>query len=213
VQLEVAWEPRLRPLAVTQLAADVHAKCDDGLETPSLAEEVVFDREISAGHHAVEATLPFQLPARRATALATLSGTFTTLVPTRIAEFQFKDLDQAREVTQEDGGVAVTLAQMRKNQDVWEIHMRIAVESDVEALHSHRGWVFENVAELRDGEGNVIENAGLETTMQTADEAGLAYFYELPEGVDVADCTWAYRTPAAIEEVAVEYELRDVMLP
>ena len=213
VQLEIAWEPRLRPLALTQLAADVSAMCDDGLETPTLAEEVEFDQEISAGNHAAEVTIPLQLPARRAKSLQTLSGTLTALVPGKIVDLKFDKLADAKEATQEEGGVSVTVDRVVKNQEVWEVHMRISVESDVEALQTHRGWVFENVATLIDNEGATIENAGFETTMQTEDEAGLAYFYELPEGVEIGDCTWVYRTPVDIESIAVEYELEDVLLP
>ena len=49
--------------------------------------------------------------------------------------------------------------------------------------------------------------------MQNERETGFAYFFELPEGADIADYTWVYRTPAAIVELPVEYELEEIPLP
>ena len=50
LQLEVAWEPRLRPIAVSQAAADLAATVDDG-KTPLKAShpDAVFGAEIPAG--------------------------------------------------------------------------------------------------------------------------------------------------------------------
>lgn len=213
VDLEIAWEPRLRPIALTQAAADLKAVCDDGSEVPPASEDAVFDIEIQPGSHAAEVTIPLQLPARSAKSLATVKGTMTALVPGRIVDMKFENLAKAADASQETGGVTVTIDRVAKNQALWEIHMRVAVEGLEAGLESHRGWVFQNVAILEDKAGETIDNAGFETTMQTEEEAGFAYFYELPEGTDIADCVWVYRTPAAIVSMPIEYELKDVPLP
>ena len=54
-------------------------------------------------------------------------------------------------------------------------------------------------------------NTGTEATMQTEREAGLAYFFETPE--NISQCTWVYRTPTAIVNLPVKYELKDVPWP
>ena len=91
--------------------------------------------------------------------------------------------------------------------------MRLAVESSDAALDVNGGWVFQNIATLVDKDGEPLDNAGFETTLQTEDEIGFAYFYELPEGRELKDYTWVYRTPASIVAVPVEFKLENVPLP
>jgi hypothetical protein len=91
--------------------------------------------------------------------------------------------------------------------------MRIKVESLEAGLESHRGWVFQNVSFLQDKTGEKLDNAGFETTMQTETEAGFVYLYELPEGRELSDYVWVYRTPSAIVSMPVEYKLEEVPLP
>jgi hypothetical protein len=213
LDLEIAWEPRFNPIAITQAAADVKAVADDGKEVPATSQGAAFDVEIEAGTHAAEVNLPLQLPGREAKMLTTLTGKLTALVPGRIVNLRFEKLAGAKEVVQEAGGVTVTLDRVVKNQALWEIHMRIRLENLEAGLESHRGWVFQNITYLEDKAGERLDNAGFETTMQTEAEAGFLYLFELPEGRDIDDYTWVYRTPASIVTVPVEYKLEEVPLP
>jgi hypothetical protein len=101
---------------------------------------------------------------------------------------------------------------VRKNNAIWEVHMRLALDEDNEALQSHRGWAFQNLSYLVDKNGEQIDNAGFETTRQTANEVGVAYLFDLPEG-GIEGLSWVYETPAAIVELPVEYEIKDIELP
>jgi hypothetical protein len=213
LDLEIAWEPRLKPISLTQAAADVKAVSDDGREVPATAQGAAFDVEIEAGTHAAEVNLPLQLPGREAKSLASVTGKFTALVPGRIVELTFDKLASAKEVTQEAGGVTVTLDRVVRNQALYEVHMRIRIDSLEAGLESHRGWVFQNVCFLKDKAGEQLDNAGLETTMQTETEAGFLYLFDLPEGREISDYVWVYRTPASIVSMPIEYKLEDVPLP
>lgn len=213
IDLEIAWEPRLKPIALTQAAGDVKAIADDGREVPAAAEDAAFDVEVDAGAHAAEVTLPLQLPAREAKTLTSLTGKLTALVPGRIVDLKFEKLAAAKEVAQEAGGVTVILDRVVENQALWELHMRIKVESLEAGLESHRGWVFQNITFLQDKSGERLDNAGFETTLQTEKEAGFVYLFELPEGREIGDYVWVYRTPTSIISMPVEYKLEDVPLP
>jgi hypothetical protein len=140
-----------------------------------------------------------------------LRGTLHALVPGRHAKFEFNDLSKAVGKTQRLGGVQVTLDQVRKNNAIWEIHMRFVLDDATGALESHRGWVLQNLSYLTDKDGERIENAGFETTRQTQKEVGVAYLFDVPDGLD--GLTWVYETPAAIVDLPVEYELKDIELP
>ncbi len=214
VDWEISWEPRLQPIGLALRTEDLKVVCDDGREAPAIdAGDEIFNVEVASGSHAADVTVSLQLPARQSEKLATIEGRLTALVPGRMAELTFDNLADAKDVTQRAGEVAVTVDRVVKNQALWEIHIRLAVESSDTALDATGGWVYQNVATLVDKEGEVLDNAGFETTMQTEDEVGFAYFYELPEGRDLKDYAWVYRTPASIIAVPVEFKLEDVPLP
>jgi hypothetical protein len=151
------------------------------------------------------------LPPRGDTKLASLKGRLRALVPGRQVKFQFGDLASAAGKTQRRGGVQVTVDDVRKNNAIWEVHMRVALDEANSALESHRGWVFQNKSYMLDKAGDEIDNVGLETTRQSRNEVGVAYLFDLPVGID--ELTWVYETPAAIVELPVEYEIKDIELP
>ncbi|MBX3431827.1 MAG: hypothetical protein KF847_00615 [Pirellulales bacterium] len=211
VVLETAWEPRLAPIALSLDAAGVKAVADDGRTIPLQTKQRVIDVELTAGNYASEITLPLVLPAREATMLATITGRLTALTPGKIAAFTFADLATAERVEQKSAGVAVSLDRVRKNGELWEVHMRLRIEGRETGLESHRGWVFDNVTYLENEAGEQIEHVGFETVVQTQDEIGFAYLFEI-EG-DLAQYKWIYKTPAAIVSVPIEFELHDIPLP
>jgi hypothetical protein len=211
MQLEVAWEPRLRPIALSQPVADVRATTDTGQELSVSQPDAVLDVEVPGGTQAAEIILPFELPPREANRLTTLRGTLRALVPGRQVKFRFDDLANAAGKTERRGGVQVALDDVRKNNAIWEVHMRLALDEHNDALQSHRGWAFQNLSYLVGPDGEPIDNAGFETTRQTRNEVGIAYLFDLPDGID--GLSWVYETPAAIVELPVEYELKDIELP
>ena len=211
IKLEVSWEPRLRPIAVSQSAAELTAVDASG-QTLSVAQpEAMLAAEVPTGTQATELILSFQSPSREVAQLASISGKLRTLVPGRQVKFRFDDLAHAAGKSQRVGGVEVIVDAVRRNNQIWELHMRLRLDEDNHALESHREWVFQNLSYLVDAKGESIDNAGLETTMQGRNEAGAAYFFDLPDGLD--GLTWVYETPAAIVELPVDYEIKDIPLP
>lgn len=208
--LEVAWEPRLRPIAITQPAAEVQATTDTGARLTITQPDALQDVEVPTGTQAAELILPFALPGRDAKKITKLHGKLHALVPGRQVKFQFENLAKATGKMQRLGGVQVTLDAVRKNNAVWEVHMRFALDEANGALQSHRNWVFQNLSYLVDKDGKRIETAGFETTHQSPNEVGVAYVFDV-ENLD--GLTWVYETPAAIVDLPIEYELKDIELP
>ena len=212
VELEIAWEPRLRPIALSQPIESLEITADDGSPIAVANSQAVLNVEVQPGSHATELTIPLVLPPRSVAKLASFKGKMSALVPGRLVDFKFQDLDKPQGATQSRGGVTVELKGIRKNQELWEVHMQLKVESTETGLESHRGWVFSNLTYMLNQRGEIIDHAGFETTMQSASEVGLAYFFDLPND-DLGDYTWVYRTPAAIVRMPIEYELKDILLP
>jgi hypothetical protein len=214
VDLEISWEPRLRPVTLSQAGADLVVRSDTDEEVATTAMGDAFNIEVPAGSHNAEVSAPLELPSRDAKKIASLKGRLNALVPGRLVDMRFESLAGARDATQEVGGVKVTLSRVAQNQALWEIHMRIHVGSiDEGAAAAAGGWVFQNVTYLQNKAGEKIDHAGFETTMQSEDEVGFAYFFELPEGANIADYTWVYRTPAAIVSLPTDFEVKDIPLP
>jgi hypothetical protein len=155
--------------------------------------------------------LPFALPGREVSKIATFKGKLQALVPGQQAKFQFNDLAHANGKSQTIGGVRVTIDTIQKNNEVWEVHMRLRLDEGNHALESHRSWALQNLSYVVDQDGARIENAGLETTFQNKNEVGVAYLFEQANGLD--GLTWVYETPAAIVEYPIEYEFKDIPLP
>ncbi|MCH2114646.1 MAG: hypothetical protein MK171_07030 [Pirellulales bacterium] len=211
-ELEIAWEPRLRPIAISQSAESLVIIANDGSPVRLADDRKIFSVEVQPGSHATELRIPFVLPQRSVSTLASLEGQMSALVPGRVVEFRFEDLAENKRVEQQHGGVKVGLTAVRKNQQFWEVHMRLTVEGEEPALESHRGWVFQNLSYLLNDQGEMIDHAGFETTMQTKREIGLAYLFDLPDE-KIDRYTWVYRTPAAILRMSVKFKLKDIRLP
>ena len=211
LELSISWEPRLLPIAISQPGSQIKVVGDNGQPISLVRPEGVFGVEIPTGSYAAELEIPLSLPDRSVSQLSSVAGVFTALVPGRVAELKFEDLDAEKQPEQQVGGVAVSLDRVVERQGLWEFHMRLRVESEDAALQSHRGWVFENLTYLVNENGEKVDHAGYETTMATEREVGFVYLFEIPD--KVTNYSWIYRTPAAIVTMPVEFELKDVPLP
>ncbi|MCA9239138.1 MAG: hypothetical protein KDA37_03010 [Planctomycetales bacterium] len=212
LEMEVSWEPRLRPIAVIQDLSDVVATNEEGARLPVKQPSESINLELAAGNQATELYLPLELPDRGTHQVATLRGTLKILAPGRTAKFVFKNLKQGADpIPRRQGGVTVTLVAARKNGEIWEVHMRLKLDQPGEALASHRGWVFDNKTYLLDKDGTPIDHAGFETTMQTQEEIGLAYLFDHEPGIE--GLTWVYETPSSVHRFPIEYVLSDIDLP
>ncbi len=210
VTVEVSWEPRTTPIFLAQPLRDVSAVDEDGVSVDVDGEGVPTAR-VNADIASVELDLPFVLPEREVEKIDRLRGKLMAVVPGRVEAFEFTDLPGASNVEQKKAAATVTLERLRKNQDLFEVRMRLRYDEAANALESHRGWVYNNDAFLIDAEGNRVDNAGLQATRQEPNEVGVAYLFALE--ADPKNYKFVYRTPVAILNSQVEYELRDIPLP
>lgn len=210
LDLEAAWEPRLRPILIMHAASAVAATDDRGQPVPTAGGGEVQEVNVAAGVHSIELPIQFVLPPRSAARLKSVKGSFSVLLPASVEEFRFADLKKQR-VVERRGGATVTLERADKNGDVWEVRILVAFDKTNGALESHRNWIFNNPAWLERPGGEKIEFAGTETTRQAEDEVGLAYLFNLPAGLD--GYKFVYRTPTSIQTTRVDYELKDLPLP
>jgi hypothetical protein len=209
--VDAAWEPRLKPIVLTQRLADIDAVDERGRPLAVESSEAELDMTVEGANSNIELMIPFVLPPREAKEIARLKGKLIAMIPGRIEEFKFNDLLKAKNVEKRQAGVTVTLDQVRKNNDAWEAMVRVKFDTPGDALASHRGWIFRNEAFLEAADGKKIAYDTMETTRQTEDEVGVSYIFVLEK--PPADLKFIYKTPGAILGTTIDYELRNLERP
>ncbi len=209
--VEVAWEPRVQPI-VLQISLDAIRAFDEddgpiAIDAAGTQLEVPTESNVPA----VEIQLPLSLPDRSTRQIGLLQGQMSAVIPGRVREFVFEDLLDAKAVEQRVAGVTVTLDQVRKSLDLYEVRMRVRFDRADIALESHRTWIYENEAYLLEPDGQRADYARMEVIMQRPDEIGISFSFDRPEGLD--GCRFVYRTPVVIVAVPIEYQLQEIPLP
>ncbi len=211
ITLEIAWEPRLTPINIEHPLDEVVWVDDAGHKnkfSDPTAEPVA---EVQPGTTAVELSLPLPLPSRAVKKISSLKGKVVALTPGPVEVFTFDKLAESKKQQISKTDCTVFVDEVKKNNDVWEVQMRVRFDKAKGALESHRGWVFANEAYMLDASGTKIVNSGMESTSQSEDEVGVAYVFDLKDGP--AGHKFVYKTPASIHKITLDYELKDLELP
>ena len=209
--LEVSWEPRLAPVSLLQRMGDLEVIDENGNPLAVEAQEAVSEVNVIPDSTTVPLEIPLKLPPRDVNEIARLKGTLTALLPGKVETFRFEDLEKAEEVEKRVGGVTVMLERVRKNRSVWEIRILVRFDKANGALESHRNWIYDNEAYLEPPQGESIVWATFETTRQTENEVGVAYYFAV-DG-PLTGHTLVYKTPGLILSKALDYEIRGIPLP
>lgn len=215
--MEATWEPRLQPFAIVQPLGQVSAVGDDGETIAVASAEAEPEAMIREGISAAELEIPLALPKRGTAKIRSLKGKLLALVPGPVEDFRFHALAVAakntppKRVEQRKAGATVTIDQVRRNNEVWEVSLRVKFDDPSTALESHRSWILDNEAFFVDANKNRMDPGGYEQTRQAKDEVGINYFFDLKDSPAKLD--FVYRTPITILELPVDYEFHDLNLP
>lgn len=209
--LEVAWEPRLRPLALRVPLSGVKAEDEKGRSLRVKDPQAVLPVPLNSVVSAVEVEIPLEPPPRGVEEIARVRGAIKALVPGAVESFRFDNLEKARQAKIRKGGVTVVLREARRNNDLWDVRILLRFDAALGALASHQGWFYQNKRQVLDPNGRSIEELAEELTSQTENEIGLVYAYELPQGP--AGHTFVYETPTSFLELPLEFDLKDIPLP
>ncbi len=211
VGVEAMWEPRLRIIGLTQRMADVTAVDDRGRSLPVADRDAVLEIAPGGNAPAVRLELPLRLPSRQSQRIAALKGKLMAMIAGKTETFCFAKLAGAKDVEQRIAGVTVTLEEVRKNNDAWEVRILVRFDDAGDALASHRNWIFNNEAFLEGADGKPIAFDTYETTRQGKNEVGVAYIFNPDQPLD--NLKFVYKTPGVIITTGFDYELKDIRLP
>lgn len=211
VRITINWEPRTKPILLSQKLKNVTAVDDAGKTLAVQGSEGTLSASLEGDIPFVELEYPFALPDRQAKRIATLSGTLDALLPGEVERFEFDNLDKANQVAQKRAGVTVTLQQVRQNDEAQEVLVRVQFASAAGALESHRGWVYKNLAYLVSQDGARLEYGGQRLMSQEENAIGIAFVFA-PER-PMSEYRFVYETPSMIVSQPVKFELKDIELP
>lgn len=211
ITLKIDWEPRTKPISISQPLDKVTAKDESGGKIVVDAEYGELEATVQSEIPSVELSVPIGLPERGVKTIASLQGEMTAMIPGKIEKFEFAGVDKLKGVEKQRGGATVSFDQLRRNGEIYEVRMRLRFDKAANALESHRQWVFNNKAYMVDAKGNKAEDIGYEGAALDVNEVGLVYRFDLEGGP--AGYTFVYETPATILKQQVKYELKDIPLP
>ena len=211
IDVEIAWEPRLSPIRITQKMSRISAADDQGRAVRPLNGSAVIELPVKPNASAVTLSLPFEIPPRGASQIAKLQGSLEVLMPGKPEEFRFPTTAASIGKTERISRASVTLSRIRRTDKVFEIWIRVRYDEAFDALESHRGWFLDNPAYLITKDGKRIDNGGSATTDRSESEVGLTYFFE---GLDSLEgCMFVYETPGLLQLSPIDYVIQYLPLP
>jgi hypothetical protein len=212
VRLEVAWEPRLRPMLL-KLESDEFKVVDDRKKVvkPQVAtesDEVVIRPE----NPSAEINLNLDAPERDAKKLASLRVKATVTIPAGIKIFKFPSLAE-KDATVKQGDVSLTLEDTEVDEQTWKVNVTLVYPGEGPAFESYRQGLFNNRLWLQRADGSRFEhNGGFSNTGSDGGKLGFEYLFVDAPGKP-ADYQLIYESPSKVITIPLEFEFKDVMLP
>ncbi len=211
-QLEVGWEPRLRPMLLSLKSDGLVVKDDKNREVKPQAmmesNEVVLRPE----NPAVEMNLNLEAPDRSAVKLSSFHVTAEVTLPAGIKTFHFPSLAQEN-VTLKQGEVSATLQNVEIDEQVWKVNVELVYPGTGPAFESYRQGLFNNRIWLQKADGSRFEhNGGFSNTSADGGKLGFEYLFVDAPG-KLADYQLVYETPSKVITIPLEFEFKDVPLP
>jgi hypothetical protein len=211
VELEAAWEPRLRPLFLTVAAKNLSLFDDADRRLSPTNPDLVLEVPPQGRASQVEVRFTTAAPRREAKSLRRFRGSFDVLLTAEMHTFRFKLLAEHQREQQRAAAVTVVLEPSRKINTLLELPIRIRYENPVNALESHRAWFYKNPAYLESEDGAKTSPGSTELARQSNEELSLNLMFVDPG--DLSTKTFVYQTPADIVSLPIEFEFADLPLP
>ena len=211
IQLEVGWEPRIRPIAIELPTKNIKMLDEFGddigvqLNGLTISNDVLVDAPLS------QLVLPAELPDHETWKISKMVATMNVLLPGPIKTFKFDKIGDSIGKSIRIGDAQVKLENVSDNVDIHGVVLRLEFDRAANALESYRGWVFNNSLKLVGTNGKEYVPVGSETMAQDQNYVTVQYLFDLD--VDPKTLSLEYTSPTAIIKVPVKFELKNIELP
>jgi hypothetical protein len=217
--LEIAWEPRFRPLLIETRPRGLVMQDDDN-------HQFTDDKKgggLAAPERPSAMTLDLRLPAppRSARKIKLLRGELTAVGSVRMLEFTFGTVAElkAGEKTSPPAqeGVSARVTKVTVDSERWSVEVALQYPPGGPKFESFQSWVVNNEMYLENAGRRYPNNGGSsETTADSRATVSYHFVDDRTKGLkrgDTSKWTVKYLTPAAIHEVPLVFEFREVTLP
>jgi hypothetical protein len=212
-QLEVAWEPRLRPMLLALKTDDLKIKDDQGKEIMAQVMDQSTDVVLRPDNPAAEVNINLSAPERGAKKLASFKVKADVTVPAALKTFRFNTLAVKSPETIKQGDIGVTLEDTEVDEQVWKVNVTLAYPGEGPAFESYRQGLFNNRLWLQKADGSRFEhNGGFSNTASDGGKLGFEYLFVDAPGKP-SDYGLVYETPSKVLTIPLEFEFKDVPLP
>jgi hypothetical protein len=222
LDVQIAWEPRFRPLFLETQADAIEVRDGKGTVLNGLSSGS--GRSAVTRPLSVETQVRVEAPERPADKIGLLKGSLNLMGPSRMLTFTFDDLDKigrnkadkARKETQE--GVTVHLREFSVAGERWTIGLLLEYPADTPDFESFESWLVNNeiFLEKKSTKERVPQNGGLETGDQAGHRAILIYRFVEDNNLVLgkpSDWRMIYRTPGTFVKLPVKFEFKDLPVP
>jgi hypothetical protein len=212
-QLEVAWEPRLRPMLLALKADELKIKDDQGKAVEAQVMDESTDVPLRPDNPVSELNISLAAPDRAAKMLSSLKVKADITVPAGLRTFRFPTLVVKETVTEKQGNISVSLEGTEVDEQVWKVNVVLAYPGEGPAFESYRQGLFNNRLWLQKADGSRFEhNGGFSNTASDQGKLGFEYLFVDAPGKP-ADYGLVYETPSKVLTIPLEFEFKDVPLP
>lgn len=212
-QLEVAWEPRLRPMLLALKADELKIKDDQGKDVAAQVMDESTNVVLRPDNPAAEVNINLAAPERGAKKLASFKVKADVTVPAGLKTFRFPTLAVKEAVTEKQNDISVTLEETEIDEQVWKVNVTLSYPGEGEAFESYRQGLFNNRLWLQKADGSRFEhNGGFSNTASDQGKLGFEYLFVDVPG-KLADYGLVYETPSKVLTIPLEFEFKDVPLP
>lgn len=212
ISIEVGWEPRLRPITIALPIEKVSAIDDLGKEIATNYSGRAISASVQSEIPVVQLNVPFEIPNRSAKKIAKLTGELNVVVPGRMEVFEFTQLTKPGRKKIKKANVEVSCDGFKKNLDLYGLRIRVRFDDKgSNAMESYQDWIYSNEALLVDEAGNTVENIGRRLFLQSENEAGFEYLFDLTKKPSAYKLK--YKSPTGIVTKNIKFEIKEIDLP
>ncbi|MDO4569660.1 MAG: hypothetical protein Q4D38_04690 [Planctomycetia bacterium] len=237
IQLDLGWEPRIRPIfgQLTLVGASFVKSSGETQDATSALQKRI--HEIPFGAKEIRASMDIPVPltpaateSMRAYDFLSLRGHFSAVAASETIDFKFESLDQKlnREfspVSHRTAALLTTLSSLRSEKiaapdgsvkEYLIAGLRYRYENSYDAMESHRTWIYENNASLVCATTSErLESERSELLRQTSNEIAAEIYIPIPPSFheNVRDWTLIFPRPGGLYQVEYEFEIKGVPIP
>ncbi|HEV2949330.1 MAG TPA: hypothetical protein VGX70_18290 [Gemmataceae bacterium] len=220
IYVELAWEPRFRPLFLESKPDSFEIQDDKGVALK--IQEQGNGRTPLAARMATHIPLRAEAPKRAANKLALFKGSVSVLGPGKMLLFSFDKLSKLEKgktgPSQTQDGVTVQVRDFdiegEKNDQRWTVGLMLEYPADSPDFESFEQWLVNNEAHMErlDKSKEIMKHAGYESDVREK-KAIVRYYFSEDNMGKPEDWKLVYRTPGQILRLPIQFEFKDLELP